>query len=69
MATDITLKVVPPPNQIIQINRGVSGGNGNNNIGGYPVNITNIQQNDALMWRSNFWVNVNQLEITDGGNF
>lgn len=66
---NINLQVTPTPTQTIQINRGVQGASGNNNIGGYPVSITGAQNFDALMFLSNQWVNINQTEIADGGNF
>jgi hypothetical protein len=66
---NINLQVTPTPRQTIQINRGVQGASGNNDIGGYPVSITSAQNYDALMFVSNEWINVNQLEIADGGNF
>jgi hypothetical protein len=66
---NINLQVTPTPRQVIQINRGVQGASGNNDIGGYPVSITSAQNYDALMFVSNEWINVNQLEIADGGNF
>ena len=65
---DIIVKITPPPNQIIQINRSSGGGN-NNLIAGYPVVMSNIQYRDVVMFGSNEWNNVNQTEITDGGNF
>jgi hypothetical protein len=66
---NINLQVTPTPRQVVQINRGVQGASGNNDIGGYPVSITSAQNYDALMFVSNEWINVNQLEIADGGNF
>jgi hypothetical protein len=67
---EINLTVTPTPRQIVQINRGVAGPSGNDNIGGYPVHLDGTPQNyDALMFVSSQWVNVNQLEIADGGNY
>jgi hypothetical protein len=66
---NINLQVTPTPRQTIQINRGVSGRDGGDNIAGYPVVMSNIQQNDVVMFGVNQWVNTNQLEISDGGNF
>jgi len=65
---NLTVQVTPAPKQIIQINRG-GGGGGNNLIAGYPVVMSNIQYRDVVMFGSNEWNNVNQTEITDGGNF
>jgi hypothetical protein len=65
----IQLEVVPTPTQVIQINRGVAGTSNINTIAGYPVVMSNIQRNDVVMFGSNEWVNTNQTEITDGGNF
>jgi hypothetical protein len=66
---NINLQVTPTPRQTIQINRGVQGAPGNNDIGGYPVNIISAQNYDALMFVSNEWTNIPQTEISDGGNF
>jgi hypothetical protein len=68
-AARINLEVTPVATQVIQINRGVSGPPGPNEIGGYPVAITNAQNRDLLMWQTGTWVNTNQTEVTDGGNF
>lgn len=65
----INLEVTPVAPQIIQINRGVQGQPGNNDIGGYPVIITNAKKYDVLMFDESSWVNTPQTEITDGGNF
>ena len=66
---NINLEVVPTPTQIIQINRGIPGGDGGDFIAGYPVVMSNIQYRDVVMFGNNEWVNTNQIEITDGGNF
>ena len=66
---DIIVQITPPPKQIIQINRSSGGGGNNNLIAGYPVVMSNIQYRDVVMFGSNEWNNVNQTEITDGGNF
>ena len=68
----VQVQVTPLPNQVIQLNRGVSGPTGPagpNTIGGYPINLTSPQNQDALMFQSNSWVNIPQTEIADGGNF
>lgn len=66
---ELTVQVVPTPTQTIQISRGIPGPPGPNAIGGYPINITNAQNYDALMFVSNQWTNIPQTEIADGGNF
>jgi hypothetical protein len=66
---NINLSVTPTPTQIVQIYRGVAGPSGNDNIGGYPVTIASPSNYDALMFVSSQWVNVNQIEIADGGNY
>jgi len=66
---NINLEVVPTPTQIIQINRGIPGRDGGDFIAGYPVVMSNIQYRDVVMFGNNEWVNTNQIEITDGGNF
>lgn len=66
---ELTVQVVPVATQTIQINRGVQGPPGPNEIGGYPINLTTPQNYDALMFVSNEWTNIPQTEIADGGNF
>lgn len=66
---NIAVQVTPVPRQVIQINRGVSGKDGGDRIGGYPVNITGAQQYDVLMFGVGEWVNTPQTEVTDGGNY
>jgi hypothetical protein len=66
---NLKVQVTPVPKQTIQINRGVKGDDGNSNIGGYPVNITNANRYDVLMFGVGEWVNTPQTEISDGGNF
>jgi hypothetical protein len=66
---NINLSVTPTPRQVVQINRGVQGASGNDKIAGYPVVMSDIQRNDVVMFGVNEWVNVNQTEIADGGNF
>lgn len=68
-SNNLNVQVVPTPNQVITIDRGVAGPAGPNAIGGYPINITGAQNYDALMFLSNQWVNIPQTEIADGGNF
>ena len=71
----LNVQVTPTATQQIVINRGLvgptgpQGPSGGADIGGYPVNINNAQNYDALMFVSNEWINVTQLEIADGGNF
>jgi hypothetical protein len=66
---NVNVTVVPTPKQVIQINRGVAGKDGGDEIGGYPVNITNANRYDVLMFGVGEWVNTPQTEVTDGGNF
>lgn len=72
---NLTVAVTPVPSQTIQISRGVvgpvgpAGPAGPNTIGGYPINCNSLILHDVLMFGSNEWVNTNQTEITDGGNF
>ena len=68
-ASTVKVAVTPVATQIVQINRGVQGPSGNNNIGGYPVSLSNPQNYDALMFNNNSWTNIPQTEIADGGNF
>jgi hypothetical protein len=66
---NINLEVIPTPTQVVQINRGVAGRDGGDYIGGYPVVMSSIQPRDVVMFGTNQWNNVNQTEISDGGNF
>jgi hypothetical protein len=66
---EVNVQVTPTPRQTIQINRGVKGADGGDNIGGYPVVITAVQPQDVIMFGTNEWVNTPQTEIADGGNF
>jgi hypothetical protein len=66
---NVNVTVTPVAKQVVQINRGVAGADGNNDIGGYPVNITGANQFDVLMFGVGEWVNTPQTEIADGGNF
>jgi hypothetical protein len=71
-SNNIVASVVPTPNNVIQLNRGIVGPvgpSGESNIGGYPISITGAQNRDVLMWMTGEWVNVPQTEVTDGGNF
>ena len=71
-SNNIVARVVPTPDNVIQLNRGIVGPvgpSGESNIGGYPILITGAQDYDALMWVDGEWINVPQTEITDGGNF
>jgi hypothetical protein len=65
----VNVEVTPTAKQTIQIDRGVSGRDGGDFIAGYPVVMSNIQRNDVVMFGVNQWVNTNQTEIVDGGNF
>jgi uncharacterized protein with LGFP repeats len=67
--TNLTVQVTPIASQVIQINRGVAGPSGGTTIAGYPVNCNSLILHDVLMFGANEWVNTNQTEITDGGNF
>lgn len=49
--------------------RGPKGQDGGTAIGGFPVNVSNLQAGDHLEFNSTEWVNVNKTTITDGGNF
>lgn len=76
---NISVEVTPTARTEVTIDRGLvgprgpqgpQGPSGNSNIGGYPVNLDGVPNNyDALMFVSSQWVNVNQLEIADGGNY
>lgn len=65
----VNVEVTPVATQTIQISRGLPGRDGGDFIGGFPVVMSNVKKNDVVMFGINEWVNTNQLEITDGGNF
>lgn len=48
---------------------GPTGPPGPNNIGGFPVVISNAQEKDMLQLKSWEWRNIPQELLTDGGNF
>jgi hypothetical protein len=66
---NVNVEVTPVAKQTIAINRGVAGKDGGDRIAGFPVVMSNIQRNDVVMFGVNQWVNTNQTEIVDGGNF
>ena len=71
-SNNIVARVVPTPDNVIQLNRGIVGPigpSGSSNIGGYPIVISDANNRDVLMWMDGDWINVPQTEITDGGNF
>jgi hypothetical protein len=68
-ANNLSVQVTPQATQVVQINRGVAGPAGPNTIGGYPINVTNANPYDVLMFGVGAWVNTPQTEIADGGNF
>jgi hypothetical protein len=71
-SNNITARVVPTPDNVIQLNRGIVGPigpSGESSIGGYPVVISDANDRDVLMWLDGDWINVPQTEVTDGGNF
>ena len=49
--------------------KGDQGDDGPNDIGGFPILITNIQEKDILQFNSEAWRNKPQEALTDGGNF
>jgi hypothetical protein len=65
----VNVEVTPVAKQVVQINRGVAGRDGGDRIAGFPVVMSNIQYRDVVMFGTNQWNNVNQTEISDGGNF
>ena len=71
-APQVNVQVAPPVQQTIQIDRGVAGPAGPpgpNTIAGYPINMSNVQYRDVVMFGTGEWVNTPQTEIADGGNF
>ena len=62
--------VVDENNNIVEVvTRGAQGPSGSNDIGGYPVVMSNIQPRDVVMFGANQWNNIPQTEISDGGNY
>jgi hypothetical protein len=66
---NLNVQVTPVAQTQVVVSRGLVGPAGPNAIGGFPININSASNYDALMFVSNEWINVNQLEIADGGNF
>lgn len=66
---NISVAVTPTAKQSIVIDRGIAGPAGPNAIGGFNINIQNLQNKDVLMFGGATWDNTPQTEITDGGNF
>lgn len=54
---------------IVLQSQGVQGPAGSNDIGGYGVDIDNLEINDLLQFKGTAWENVPQETIVDGGNF
>lgn len=42
---------------------------GPNSIGGYDIEVTDIQDGEILIFRDGKWINEAQANITNGGNF
>ena len=40
-----------------------------NTIAGHPVNVSNLENGDLLVFYGSEWTNENKTEVTDGGNF
>lgn len=49
--------------------QGIQGVPGPNEIGGFPVAVTDAKENDTLLLKSWSWQNTPQEALTDGGNF
>jgi hypothetical protein len=75
LGSTVNLQVTPTPTQTITVSRGLVGPSGPagpagpNTIGGYPINMSNVQERDVVMFGTGAWTNVPQTEIADGGNF
>lgn len=48
---------------------GPIGPDGPNEIGGFPIAVTDAKENDTLLLKSWAWTNTPQEALTDGGNF
>lgn len=69
VAPDQTSIVLGLTNIGIQGPIGPVGPAGPNEIGGYPVLMDSIQENDMIQMKSWAWRNTPQEALTDGGNF
>jgi hypothetical protein len=49
--------------------QGPQGEPGESNIGGYPFELSTLQNNDTLVFATDKWINRAQELLTDGGNF
>lgn len=52
----------------VSVNAGPVGG-GASGLGGYDVQIANIQSGDVIAFNGTVFTNKRQVELTDGGNF
>lgn len=48
---------------------GIQGIPGPNTIGGYGFQLAALSVGDQLRFAGNFWENISQTSLTDGGNF
>lgn len=49
--------------------KGDKGDTADISIGGYVVDVSELTSGDVLSFTGSNWANVNQLNLTDGGNF
>lgn len=48
---------------------GPEGKPGPNTIGGYGIQVQTLNVGDQLRFAGNYWENISQTSLTDGGNF
>ena len=42
---------------------------GPSSIGGFPIDVEDLEKGDLLIFETQNWTNTNKINITDGGNF
>lgn len=67
--TRVVVEITAPGPQGATGPQGPQGEPGNSDIGGYPVQMSGVVDNDVIIFQSQKWVNAPQSNLTDGGNF
>ena len=67
--TQVTISAPPSFNIITEGIQGPPGPSSATSLGGYALDLTNIQQGDHLEFSSSVWTAVRKKSLVDGGNF